>query len=419
MEAPIYRDFIIVHNLIAPVILGIDFFHQHSLLLDFTSREVQIYPKQDPIPKDIRAIWDTTVQQKPHISVIGKISTDVTTDCAIPDYGAPKQYELPNCQTTFLSTLVSQYKNLFCTIPGNTSVTCHHIPTKGVPIRVPPRRVPAHYRSEVERQIHQMLEQGIITESSSPWMAPAVFVPKTSGELQICIDYRQLNKQTVRDAYPLPLPDEVQDRLAHSTVFTTLDLHSGYWQLPLVPNDQEKTAFFPGPGTELYQFCRMPFGLSGAPGSFQCLMDSVLRGLPFVITYIDDFLIFSPTEEQHKHHLQQVFQRLQDVGLTLRGTKYHIGMHKVCYLGHIFDGKGMHPDPCKIASVQDWPTPTNVTTLKQFLGLASYYRRYIEKFADIAAPLHNLTKKDVSFSWTPDCVQAFSALKCKLTQAQY
>ena len=262
-----------------------------------------------------------------------------------------------------------------------------------------------------------MLEQGIITESSSPWMAPAVFVPKKSGELRICIDYRQINKLTVQDSYPLPLPDEVQDHLAGSTVFTTLDLHSGYWQLPLAPDDQAKTAFCPGPGMGLYQFCRMPFGLTGAPGSFQRLMDSVLRGLPFVITYIDDVLIFSPNQEQHEHHLKQVFQRLQDAGLTLRGNKCHIGVPEVCYLGHIFDGNGMHPDPSKVSCVQDWPTPTSATTLKQFLGLASYYRRYIEKFADIAAPLHNLTKKDVPFSWTPACVKAFSELKHKLTQA--
>ena len=221
----------------------------------------------------------------------------------------------------------------------------------------------------------------------------------------------------MRDAYPLPLPDEVQDRLAGSTVFTTLDLQSGYWQLPLAPEDQAKTAFCPGPGMGLYQFRCMPFGLTGAPGSFQRLMDSLLRDLPFATTYIDDVLIFSQTAEHHVKHLQQVFQRLQDTGLTLRGHKCHIGMSRVYYLGHIFDHNGMHPDPGKISCVHDWPIPTNATTLKQFLGLASYYRRYIEKFADIAAPLHNLTKKDVLFSRSPECNKAFAELKNKLTQA--
>ena len=118
----------------------------------------------------------------------------------------------------------------------------------------------------------------------------------------------------------------------------------------------------------------MPFDLTGAPGSFQHLMDSILRGLPFSTTYIDDVLIFSPTLEQHVEHLQQVFSCLQDAGLTLRENRCHIKVSRVCYLGHIFDGNGMHPDPCKVSSVQEWPTPTNAMKLKQFLGLASYYQ---------------------------------------------
>ena len=137
----------------------------------------------------------------------------------------------------------------------------------------------------------------------------------------------------------------------------------------------------------------MPFGLTGAPSSFQRLMDSVFHGLPFVTTYIDDVLIHSSSEKQHKEHLKTVFQRLTDAGLTLRGTKCQIGMSQVYYLGHIFTGQGMQPDPKKVSSVQDWPTPTDVTTLRQFIGLASYYRRYIKKFAEIANPLHNLTQK--------------------------
>ena len=224
--------------------------------------------------------------------------------------------------------MVAEYKDLFCTTPGHTSIACHHIPSKGSSICVPPRCIPAYYRSEVERQLNQMLKQGIITDSSSPWMAPAMFAPKNL----VNIDYRQLNKQTVQDPYPLPLPDEVQDRLAGSTVFTTLDLQSGYWQLPLAPEDQAKTAFCPGPGMGLYQFHHMPFSLTGAPGSFQRLMDSVLRDLPFATTYIDNVLVFSQTEEQHVHHLQQVFQCLQGAGLTLRGSKCHIRVSKVCYL---------------------------------------------------------------------------------------
>ena len=420
MNKDIVHTFIVVKDLIAPAIIGVDFFQQHKLTVDFSKGSIHIYSlPQSTVSDDLQHIWQAAVKHKPPVNCVAATldASDVTIDCAIPDYGAKQQFDLPYCESAEFSAVVSEYQDLFSTTPGYTSLAYHYIPTQGPPIRVPPRRVPAHYRTEVERQIQQMLEQGVITESSSPWMAPAVFVPKKSGELRICIDYRQLNKQTVKDAYPLPLPDEVQDRLAGCMVFTTLDLHSGYWQLPVAPHDQLKTAFCPGPGMGLYQFCRMPFGLTGAPGSFQRLMDSVSRGLPFVMTYLDDLLIYSPTPQAHEQHLRQVFQRLRDAGLTLRGTKCHIGLPQVSYLGHIFDGKGMHPDPSKVDSIHQWPPPSNVTALKQFLGLASYYRRYIKGFADIAAPLHHLTKKSASFSWTKDCDQAFSLLKSMLIQA--
>ena len=193
-----------------------------------------------------------------------------------------------------------------------------------------------------------MLDQGIIEESSSPWMAPMVFVRKKSGEVPLCVDYRELNKKTTKNVYPFPLPDEVQDRLTGSAIFSTLDLHCGYWQMPAHPDDRAKTAFCPGPGMGLYQFTRMPFGLTGAPSSFQRLMDKLFRDMPFVTTYIDDVLIHSATEELHQQHLRAAFQRLKEAGLTLRGKKCHIGMSEVPYVGHVFSGTGMAPDQEKV-----------------------------------------------------------------------
>ena len=262
-----------------------------------------------------------------------------------------------------------------------------------------------------------MLNKGIIEESSSPWLAPVVIVPKKSGEIRLCVDYRQLNKQTTKDAYPLPLPDEVQDRLAGSAIFSTLDLQSGYWQMPVHDTDIPKTAFCPGPGMGLFQFTRMPFGLTGAPSSFQRLMNKIFRNLPFVTTYIDDILVHSANEEQHEYHLQQVFQKLEESGLTLRGNKCHFGMTQVSYLGHLFSASGMMPDSQKVKALLDWPIPTTVTAVRQFIGLASYYRRYIHDFATIAAPLHQLTQKGISFNWSQECTDAFNLLKQKLVQA--
>ena len=244
-----------------------------------------------------------------------------------------------------------------------------------------------------------------------------MFVLKKSGELWMCIDYRELNKKTRKDSYPLPLPDEVQDQLSGSTIFSALDLQSGYWQLPVNPEDYEKTAFCPGPGMDLFEFCRMPFGLCGAPSSFQRLMNSVLRGLPFVAIYLDDILIHSSNVELHRKHLTEVFQCLQAAGLTLRGKKCHLGMSKVSYLGHEFSASGMSPSQKKIEAIINWPIPTNVTQLCQFLGPANYYRRYIQHFADISAPLNALTQKCVQFQWTNECADAFTTLKSHLTKA--
>ena len=181
--------------------------------------------------------------------------------------------------------------------------------------------------------------------------------------------------------------------------------------------DRMKTAFCPGPGMGLYEFCRMPFGVTGGPSSFQRLMDKVLHGLSFATSYIDDVLVHSSSMELHQSHLRQVLDRLAKAGLTLRGTKYKLGLDKVQYLRHVFSKEGMTPDSEKITVVQKWPTLTNATEVRQFLGLASYYRRYVNNFADVAAPLHSLTQKAVEFSWDENCQHAFQMLKVALTQA--
>ena len=160
---------------------------------------------------------------------------------------------------------MDELSELFKTNAGKTTIKYHCIPTTGHPITVPPCCIPVHYRKEVKQQLQDVLDQGIIQESSSPWMAPAVFVPKKSGEIQLCIDYRELNKKTTKDACPLPLPDEVQDQLAGSTIFSTLDLQCGYWQMPVNSDDRAKTAFCAGPGMGLFECTRMHFDLMGAP----------------------------------------------------------------------------------------------------------------------------------------------------------
>ena len=369
------HDFLVVNKLITPVILGIDFLQKHKLTLNFSHSPVVIssadHTTSRPVSTEettdsLKPIW--IAQQKVRQKSCGIIGVDSNEgnvdDCTVPKFDQPIQIEFPHCINTTYDQVMQEYKEVFRASPGKTTAAHHYIPTSGTPTKVPPRRIPAHFKDEVTRQLQVMLEQGIIEESSSPWMSPMVFVRKKTGDLRLCVDYRKVNKKTTKDAYPLPLPDEVQDRLAKSTVFSTLDLQSGYWQLPVSIKDREKTAFCPGPGMGLFQFCRMPFGLTGTPASFQRLMDKILRGLPFASTYIDDILIFSSDPITHREHLNQVFARLREAGLTLRGKKCHIGLTQVSYLGHVFSGKGMSPDPRKTQAIVNWPQPTSVAEVR-------------------------------------------------------
>ena len=426
ITSSVTHDFLVVKDLVSPCILGVDFLHAQKLMLDFGQCPVRVC-RQGSVPqRSVQSVPDSACTSAVNLNNKQGMDSDGghvlqgekdQEECAVPCFRNTDKIDFPTCPDGSFVDLLQSFKDLFKSTPGKTTLTHHLIPTTRSPLKVPPRRVPAEYRAEVEGLLKEMLQEGIIEESSSPWMAPAVYVKKKTGEIRLCVDYRALNKQTTKDAYPLPLPDEVQDRLCGCTIFSTLDLRSGYWQVPIAPSDVEKTAFCPGPGLGLFHFKRMPFGLTGAPGSFQRLMDKVLRGLNFVTTYLDDVLVHSKTKDEHIKHLNVVFSRLKNAGLTLRGSKCHIGHDKVYYLGHVFSEQGMRPDEGKVRVVKEWPTPKNPSEVRQFLDLASYYRRYIQSFATIAASLHELTQKDVSFRWTSECDHAFNLLKEKLTQA--
>ena len=262
-----------------------------------------------------------------------------------------------------------------------------------------------------------MLKQGVIQPSTSAWASPVVLVPKKDGNLRFCVDYRRVNAITKKDVYPLPRIDDILDTLGQARYFSTLDLASGYWQIEMDPATKDKSAFTTHAG--LFEFERMPFGLCNAPATFQRLMQAVLAGMEwkFCFVYLDDILVCSRTLEEHLDHLQQVFNRLRKAGLTLKPKKCSFLQDQVIYLGHVISSKGIAPDPSKTQKVKDFPVPTDITKLKQFLGLASYYRRFIPGFAKLAHPLHSLTKKGADFYWSVECQRAFEKLKELLTQA--
>ena len=300
---------------------------------------------------------------------------------------------------------------------GRTSKIRHAITTFGPPIRQPIRRLPVALKKTVQEEVQKMLKNKVIRPSTSPWSSPIIMVRKKDGSWRFCIDFRKLNSVTHKDAYPLPRIDETLESLAGSTIFSTLDLASGYWQVELEESDKEKTAFSTTEGH--FEFNVMPFGLTNAPSSFQRLMACVLSGLTSeqCLIYIDDIIVFSATFSEHLVRLRKVFQRVQDAGLKLKASKCRFVQPKVCYLGNIVSADGVEPDPAKIQAVIDYPVPTNVKELRQFLGLANYYRRFVQDYSRIASALFKLTQKAVhqSFNWTEQCTVAFKELKKKLT----
>ena len=326
---------------------------------------------------------------------------------------------------TELSEMLQEHHEVFVLEEderGETDLAQLSIETGNTPpIRQPPRRIPFAARPEVSKHLSTMLRTGVIQPSQSPWASPVVLVRKKDGSLRFCIDYRPLNSVTTPDLFPLPRIDDLLDQLGRSKFFSTLDLAAGYWQVKVEPGSREKTAFITSSG--LYEFRVMPFGLKNAPAVFQRLMQQVLaglnpvEGLDFVVVYLDDVLVFSETLQDHMSHLRAVLGRVTEAGLKLKPEKCHFVRQEVNYLGHVSTPEGLLPNPKLVDAVKDFAVPTNLPEIQQFLGLASYYRRFVPKFAQIARPLCLLTRKGVPFEWTADCQASFDHLRSLLVQA--
>ena len=244
---------------------------------------------------------------------------------------------------------------------------------------------------EVRDHIHQLLASGIIRQSHSPWASNVVLCRKKDGKLRMCVDFRQLNERTIKDAHALPRIEEILEGLAGNKYFTVIDAKAGYHQCPIQEEHRERTAFTVGP-LGFYEYERMPFGLANSPATYQRLMETILLGLNLKIcfVYLDDVIIFSDTYEEHLHRLNLVFSRIREAGLKLSPKKCSFFMRKVRYVGHIVSEEGIEPDPDKINKVKSWPTPTTPEEVRKFLGFAGYYRRFVKDFAKIARPLTNL-----------------------------
>ncbi|KAD4179016.1 hypothetical protein E3N88_27607 [Mikania micrantha] len=285
------------------------------------------------------------------------------------------------------------------------------------PIAKAPYRLAPSELQELMTQLQDLLDKGFIRPSISPWGAPVLFVKKKDGSLRMCIDYRELNKVTVKNKYPLPRIDDLFDQLQGASWFSKIDLRSGYHQLKVREEDVPKTAFRTRYGH--YEFLVMSFGLTNAPAAFMDLMNRVCRPMldRSVIVFIDDILIYSKNEADHACHLCEVLETLRREKLYAKFSKCAFWLREVQFLGHVINADGILVDSSKIQAVTRWSPPKTPTEIRSFLGLAGYYRRFIQDFAKIASPLTKLTRKNTKFVWGEDQDKSFNELKTKLTQA--
>ena len=324
--------------------------------------------------------------------------------------------QLTVAQLEQLQGLLHEFQDVMNSASGRTTMVEHNVrPTDSKPIRLAPYRLPHAYRELVRKEIDEMLAAGIIEPSRSEWSAPIILVNKKDSTLCMCVDYRRLNAASLSDAYPMPRIEDLIDGLGKAKFITTLDLSRGYWQVPMADGARHLTAFTTPFG--LYQFRVMPFGLKGAPATFQRLMDTVLQGLQgFSAAYIDDLAIHSDSWDDHLRHVRAVLQRLREAGLTAKPKKCQFGMDQCVYLGYVVGNGVIQPERSKLQGVESFPTPSTKIQVQCFLGLTGYYRKFIPNYASLATPLTNLIRKCApnKVVWTQACEEAFQRLKALL-----
>ena len=293
----------------------------------------------------------------------------------------------------------------------------HTIPLlpDAVPVNTKPYRYSPLHKDEIERQVKELLSNGLITQSTSPFASPVLLVQKKDGTWRFSVNYRKLNSLTIKNRFPLPIIEEILDELAGTKFFTKLDMTAGYHQIRMAESDEFKTAFKTHHGH--FQFKVMPFGLTNAPATFQCVMNEILQPFlrKFVLVFLDDILIYSPSMTSHLTHLRAVLQQLRKHQIYLKSSKCSFAQTQIDYLGHVISQEGVSTDSSKTDAMLSWPQPTTITELRGFLGLTGYYKCFVQNYGIIAKPLTQLLKKK-QFQWTAAATEAFQALKQAMSQ---
>lgn len=326
--------------------------------------------------------------------------------------------ELSNEQSETLNKLIDE---TFADMPdkiGCTHLVQHRIVTQAEPIKQRYYPVSPVVQKSVDEELDKLLKEGIVEPSNSPWASPIILVRKKDNSYRFCVDYRKLNKVTEKDAYPLPRITSTLDKLRDARYLSTLDIKSAFHQIPLEESSKKYTAFTV-PNRGLFQFKRLPFGLSNSPATWQRFIDCVLSNdlEPYVFVYLDDIVVVTQEFQKHLSILREVFSRIRSAGLTVSREKCIFCKPELKYLGYVIDRNGLHVDNDKVSAILNIPTPANVTEVRRVIGMMSWYRRFIPNFSTLTAPLTNLVKKNVKFRWNDDCENSFRVLKEALVSA--
>ena len=398
------------------VILGMDWLSRHRAIVNCRMKRVTLRtPNESEVifiderPNHLSNVISATVArkmvQKGCEAYLAYVIDTVKARPSVSDI--PTVSDFPDVFPEELPGLPPQREIEFAidVVPGAT-------PASVTPYRMAPLEL-----KELKLQLQELLDKGFIRPSVSPWGAPVLFVKKKDGTLRLCVDYRQLNKLTVKNKYLLPRIDDLFDQLKGASIFSKIDLRSGYHQLKIKDADVHKTAFRTRYGH--YEFLVMPFGLTNAPAAFMDLMNRVFRPYvdQFVVVFIDDILVYSKDRESHDTHLRVVLEILRKEQLYAKLSKCEFWLTEVSFLGHMVSKEGIQVDPKKIEVVVEWKPPRNVTEVRSFLGLAGYYRRFVKGFSMIAAPMTRLLQKNVKYEWSEKCQGSFEKLKAFLTEA--
>eukprot|EP00253_Pinus_taeda_P020616 PITA_20616 len=400
------------------ILIGMDWLEKHWSLVDCKTKIIYF---KDSLgnKKEMQGI-KRLVQVRPITA--NQLAKCVRKGCQI--YAVQVGYADSKDKTAILNNIpvIQEFTDVFPEeIPGlppkrNIDFTIELVPG-AAPVSRAPYRMSVPELTELKMQLQELLDKNYIRPSVSPWGAPVLFVKKKDGTFRMCIDYRQLNKLTIKNKYPLPRIDELFDQVKGATVFSKIDLRSGYHQIRIKEQDIAKTAF--RTKYDHYEFVVLPFGLTNAPETFMCLMNIIFHQYldRFVLIFIDDILVYSRTVEEHQEHLRKVLQTLREHQLYAKFSKCDFFKEEIQYLGHVISKEGIAVDPEKIKAIMDWPVPKDVADIRSFMGLAGYYRRFVEGFSRVAFPITSLQKKGKAFQWTPNCQKSFEQLKHLLTTA--